>query len=128
MASKMNKAAKAAAIQAYELAYERANPGKRIRVKESSPGWYVLVDGYGKSRNKYRLGALVEMTDRLEDRGRFMVAAEGAPTLYLTERETWVSTMMMGSAKVFTSRSEAEKVAEDKRAVVPTRRIYVHTL
>ena len=58
---------KARVIHDYEIAYERANPGNRIRVRQTSPGWYTLVDRYG-TRGKYRIGHLVGMTERLNIR------------------------------------------------------------
>jgi len=57
----------------YKIAYERANPGKQIRVKQTSPGWYTLVDRYG-SRGKYRIGHLIGMTERLNIRSDIGVA------------------------------------------------------
>lgn len=59
-------------IQEYQLAYENANPGRRIRVKEKSRGWYTLVGPYG-ARGSHRIGALVEMTERLNSRAKWVV-------------------------------------------------------
>jgi hypothetical protein len=57
----------------YQLAYERANAGRRIRVRQTSPGWYTLVDSYG-ARGKYRIGNLIDMTERLNIRADTGVA------------------------------------------------------
>lgn len=69
MAKKMSAAEKVARMKEYEVAYEAANPGKRVRVVPLERGWYRLEHSSGPSRgNKYRLSKLIEMTMTLERR------------------------------------------------------------
>ena len=67
MSKRLTDEQKTAIITRYQLAYEAANPGKRIRVTLSSPGWYTLVSGFGRN-GKYRIRQLESMAERLEER------------------------------------------------------------
>ncbi len=73
MAKKLTLEQKTEIIMAYRLAYEAANPGKRVTV-ENQRGWYQLVTD-GRRGSKYRIGQLVTMTETLNKR-----VAEGRTT------------------------------------------------
>ena len=68
MAKRLTKEEKERIILKYELAYERANPGKRCQVVPSSPGWYRVHSNHGAGVSQYRIGQFVEMTERLKER------------------------------------------------------------
>ncbi len=70
MAKKLTEDQKAAIFQRYQIAFEAANPGKRVQVVDHGRGWYSLYRGGDlfSRPNKYRISKLVEMTERLEQR------------------------------------------------------------
>ena len=127
----------------YEVAYARANPGISISVRATKPGWYQLdqVGGITGARRSYRLSQIEGMTVRLKIRiatadertinpEAYVVVAKpaketGKDDFFLTDANTWVSSMQYAEAKRFIRKSDADLIAMGKNYGFPHRYVVV---